>query len=162
VSKSTVSSSFVFISLFFSLVLAIFPWPSFLQICRPEIVCLVVFYWVFVSPTHFGITFGFSIGLLQSVIEAGVWGAHALGLIVAIYLLERFRKRVMNASLWEQSVLITIFVFVHQVLVAWMSYLFAYPVSFLVVLCTSIFSGFFWPVIFIGFNWVRRTYQISH
>lgn len=161
-SKSTVNSSFVFISLFSSLVLAIFPWPLFLQICRPEIVCLVVLYWVLVSPTYFGIAFGFSIGLLQSVIEAGVWGAHALGLIVAVYLLERFRKRVTNAGLWEQSLLITIFVFIHQILVAWMSYLFAYPVSFWVILCTSIFSGIFWPVLFIGFNWVRTTYQINH
>lgn len=161
-SKLTVSSSFVFISLFSSLVLAIFPWPLLLQVCRPEIVCLVVLYWVLVSPGHFGIAFGFSIGLLQSVIEAGVWGAHALGLIVAVYLLERFRQRVANAALWEQSLLITIFVLVHQVLVAWMSYLFAYPVSFLVILCTSIFSGIFWPALFVALNWVRATYQINH
>ena len=161
-SKATVNSSFAFISLFLSLVLAIFPWPLFLQMCRPEIVCLVVLYWVLLSPNYFGITFGFSIGLLQSVIEAGIWGAHALALTVAVYLLERFRQRVTNASLWEQSLLITILVFVHQVLVAWMSYLFAYPVSFLVILCTSIFSGFFWPVLFVAFNWVRRTYQFNH
>lgn len=161
-SKSYFNVSFLFLSLFLSLVLAVFPWSSSLQEYRPEIVCLVVLYWVFCLPNHLGVTFAFSIGLLQSVIEGGIWGAHALGLAVAVYCLERFRHRVTNAALWEQSLLIGAFVLVHQILVAWMNYLIGYPITLSSIVCTALFSGLFWPILFVGFGKVQRAYQLNN
>lgn len=158
-SKLSIHFILVILSLLFALLFAIYPFSATYNVFRPEVVCLVVLYWVMVTPDHLGVFFAFCIGMLQGVLEGGVWGAHALGLSVAVYLLERFRHRVINASLWEQSLLIGGFVIVHQLLVAWLHSIEGYPVVMRSLLLSALSSFLFWPFLMIGFARVRRGYR---
>ena len=136
--------------------LAIIPLPPEYQLLRPELICLIVLYWVISTPQHLGITFAFFIGFAQDLIEHSVWGAHALGLAVVAYICINAYQRIISYSIWHQTLWMSVLIGVYQVIVNWVMSLDGYHVPVSTLLASIVLSTLMWPVVQLG---VRRLRQ---
>jgi len=150
----------VLVSLVIGYELAIFPLsPKFLML-RPEIVALLVIYWIMSVPQHLGIGFAFYVGLWQDILEQGVWGAHALALVFVAYFCLSAYKRIINFSVWQQALWVMVLIFCHQLVVSLVQKLAGFNVHPNQVLGSAILTGLCWPLVLIALRRFRLNYRM--
>lgn len=152
---------FLLLSLSLALIFNIFPLSHLADHLRPEFVCLMVLYWTCAAPQRLGIAFAFTVGLVQSFIEANVWGGYSLALCVSSYLCLKNLVRFRNYSLLHQSLWLFVWVFIHQIVVSWVQGLSGYDISLWSQLASAVSTALCWPFCFIFFNWLRRSYHLD-
>lgn len=150
----------VVLSCLVALLVAVFPLPYGYASLRPEMVCLLVLYWVMYAPEHVGVFMAFAIGLLQDVVEGTVWGAHALALTVLAYICLVSYQRIRSYSLWHQTLWVFVLVGTHQVLVNWVQGLAGYHAGVSQMLLPTVFSALCWPLVIYTLNQLRRRYRL--
>ena len=89
-------------SILLALLLSIVDLPQQYVWLRPELVCLVVLYWVLYTPQRIGLGIAWLVGLAQDVVEASVWGAHAPALCLVAYIVQASYQRLCAHSPWQQ------------------------------------------------------------
>lgn len=83
--------------------LNLLPWSGIaLQIC-PDFVLLILLYWAVQEPRSVGQGLGFLLGLLMDVADSALLGQHALIYVVAIFIVQLLRVRVLQQSLPAQA-----------------------------------------------------------
>ncbi|MEQ1517292.1 MAG: rod shape-determining protein MreD [Usitatibacteraceae bacterium] len=83
--------------------LNLMPWSGVaLQLC-PDFVLLILLYWSVHEPRSVGQGLGFLLGLLMDVADSALLGQHALMYVVAIFLAQLLRVRVLQLSLPAQA-----------------------------------------------------------
>lgn len=152
--------SIVGVSLLLASLVAIVPLPLKYFVLRPELVCLLVIYWVINTPQHLGVTFAFFTGLAVDLIEHTVWGAHALGLAVLAYVCLNAYQRIVSYSIWHQTLWVSVLVGVHQVLVSWVQSLNGYQSPMSALVASIIISTLLWPILVLGFLRLRQHFHI--
>ncbi len=148
-------------SLIIGLFTAIFPFSEMFSDLRPELICLLVIYWITNSPQHFGVIFAWSIGVVQDVVEGVVWGAHGLALATVAYICIVAYQRIKNYSVWHQTIWIFVLVGFHQVIVNWVQGLAGYDATPKELLLSAMVSALFWPVLFILMFRIRLKYRLG-
>ncbi|WP_096085265.1 rod shape-determining protein MreD [Agaribacterium haliotis] len=128
------------------LLFAVIPLGPELDIFRPELLCLVVIFWLLHAPAPLGLAFAFVVGLAQDVAEFGIWGAHAFALVILSYLLLNAKQRLKTYALWQQSLWIAVLIGVHQVLVNWVQGMAGYGTTVPVLLASIASTALIWPV----------------
>lgn len=86
---------------------------------HPDFVALLVLYWAIGGNGSLGYTLVWGIGLLQDLIFGDVLGAHAMGLVVMLYLLYLGLTRVRRLPPWEQLFFIFLLLLTER-LVVWL------------------------------------------
>ena len=148
--------SMVALSVTIALLLAIVPLPSDYQLLRPELVCLLVIYWVISVPQHLGVTFGFIVGFAQDLAEHTIWGGHALALCIVAYICTNAYQRIISYSIWHQSLWVCVLVGVHQVVVNWVQSLDGYHAPVSLLLASTVVSSLLWPPLLLGIRRLRQ------
>lgn len=87
----------------FALLVSIYPLPLDYRWYRPELLTLLLIYWVLAMPQQFGPVTWCALGLSQDLVSGSVLGQHALGAIVAGYLCALIYQRIRNYTLWQQA-----------------------------------------------------------
>ncbi len=151
--------SFIAISFLCALLVAVFPLPQNYALLRPELVCLLLLYWVMFAPEYAGVTVAFAVGLLQDVVEGTVWGAHALALALLAYICLVSYQRIRSYSVWHQALWVFVFVGAHQVTVNWVQGLAGYHAPVTHMLVPTVISALCWPPVCYWVNRLRRNYQ---
>lgn len=148
------------VSLFVSLLVAIYPLPSSLSVYRPELVSLVVIYWVLYKPNHIGVGIAWCVGLLQDIVEDSVWGGHALALAFVAYICLMSYRRLRSYSLSQQTFWIFVFVGIHQLFVNWIQSLDGYgsPARYMTI--SALVTAAFWPILVLCMGLVQRRYRL--
>ncbi|MFT7562142.1 MAG: rod shape-determining protein MreD [Flavobacteriales bacterium] len=139
---------------------SIYPIATEYQILRPELVCLLVIYWVMSVPLHLGVSFAFFVGLFQDLIEQSVWGAHALALTFVAYFCARSYKRIKGLAVWQQSVWVFVLVGMHQVLVNIVLGFAGYNTAPRDLLISVVVTSLTWPVLMLVILRVRLAYRM--
>lgn len=158
---STWSLSVLFgMCLLLALLIAIYPLNPSISVYRPELLCLVVIYWVLHSPHHFGVGVAWFVGLLQDVVEDGVWGGHALALALVAYICLMSYQRLRSYSIGQQTFWIFVFAGIHQLFVNWVQGLDGYggPARHMAV--SALVSAVCWPLLVIGMRIIQRRYRM--
>lgn len=137
--------SMVFSTIVVGMLVAILPISPSYQVLRPELLCLIVIYWVLSVPMHLGVTFAFLVGLMQSFFEFSVWGAHALGLAVVAYICLSAYQRMVSYSVWHQTVWVGVLVGAHQVLVNWVQGFGGHQLDLGPLVLSVVVSALMWP-----------------
>jgi rod shape-determining protein MreD len=150
----------ILLSYLVALLVAVFPLPQELAVLRPELICLLVLYWVMFAPELVGVTVAFFAGLLQDIVEGTVWGAHAVALALLAYICLASYQRIRNYSEWHQALWIFVFVGTHQVLVNWAQGLAGYQASIAYMLVPTVITALCWPPLVYGMNRLRRYYRL--
>ena len=91
------------VSLAIAMVLTVMPLPAMLAPLRPYWVALVVIFWCLETQALISLGSAFLIGLLLDVLTGTLLGMHALGLVILVYLVTRFRARLRFFPPWQQA-----------------------------------------------------------
>jgi rod shape-determining protein MreD len=91
-------ASFVAAYLFNSL-----PWAGWALAARPDLVLVVLVFWVIHQPGSVGQGLAFALGLAMDVGDSMLLGQHALAYVVATYGAQVLRVRVLSFPMLEQT-----------------------------------------------------------
>ena len=90
-------------SVLVALVLNLLPWSGALLRAHPDFLLLVLLYWAVHQPRSIGQGWGFMLGLVMDVANSVLLGQHALIYVMAIFLAQLLRLRMLQLSLLEQA-----------------------------------------------------------
>jgi rod shape-determining protein MreD len=95
---------FIMLTLVAALLLNTVPLSGTALVLRPDFLALVILYWCIQEPRYVGVGVAWWLGLLMDVVDATLFGQHALAYAVLAYAAEYFRRRVLRFPLWQQAV----------------------------------------------------------
>lgn len=157
-----VVQSMVIGSILLGLLIAVYPISPELSSIRPEIICLLVIYWVTNLPQHVGIVYAWCIGFFQDIVEGTVWGAHAMALAIVAYICVMAYQRIKNYSVWHQTIWIFVLVGFHQVNVNWIQSMAGYHSSTLCLILSTAVSALCWPLVYFVIRRLQLLYRIQN
>jgi len=103
VMKGPASLALIFFSLLGAYALAVLPWSGAWLLARPDFMLLVIVFWVLHEPRAIGQGAAFALGLLMDVSDSMLLGQHALAYVVAVFIVQVFRVRILAFGLAEQT-----------------------------------------------------------
>ena len=90
-------------SFIIAFLLNLLPWHGVALQVVPDFVLLILLYWAVHEPRSVGQGLGFFLGLLMDVADSALLGQHALMYVVAIFIAQLLRVRMMQLSLLAQA-----------------------------------------------------------
>ncbi len=136
--------------------LTIVPLPDALELMRPHWVALFLLYWNLEGGRLRTLGQAFVLGLLLDVLTGTLLGQHALGLVILVYLLERFRARIRFFPPWQQAVAILALLVNESVIQAWVIGLAGYPWPPWQWWLSPLVAVLIWPWLFLALDALRR------
>ena len=107
------------VSLAIAMVLTVIPLPAMLAPLRPYWVALVVVFWCLETQALISLGSAFLIGLLLDLLTGTLLGMHALGLVILVYLVTRFRARLRFFPPWQQALSVLALLLNDRIIVLW-------------------------------------------
>jgi rod shape-determining protein MreD len=104
----------VFGALLIALALNLLPWSGLVLLLKPDFLLLVIIYWIVHESRRVGQTWGFILGLVMDVADSALLGQHALMYVLAIFLTQLLRIRILHLSMAEQALHVLGILFVAQ------------------------------------------------
>ena len=90
-------------SLAIALLLNLLPWGGWALRAHPDFLLLVLLYWAAHEVRSIGQGWGFFFGLMMDVANSVLLGQHALTYVVAIFLVQLLRVRILQLTVFEQA-----------------------------------------------------------
>ncbi len=132
------------VSLLVGCLITVIPLPQDWGWYRPELLVLLVIYWVMAMPQQVGIGMAFAVGLLYDIIEFGTLGLHALAMVAVAYVCLLSYQRIRNYALWQQSAWVFILVGIHQIFWNWGHSLAGASAPSFIFLASAFISALLW------------------
>lgn len=124
---------------------------------RPDLVTLVLIYWIANVPGHFGVIFGFMVGLTFDLLSGMLFGSMGLTLAIIAFLTMNLRLRLRIYRPWQKFIIIMLLVACSQLIRLWIQMLIGHPPATFLYWLSSIISALTWPLV----NGVLNTFQRS-
>ncbi|HSX20737.1 MAG TPA: rod shape-determining protein MreD [Gammaproteobacteria bacterium] len=137
----------VVLSFLFAFCCMIIPIQPTYKWLRPDLVTLLVIYWVATSPQHFGVVFAFFIGLLFDLLSGMLFGSMGLTLGIIAFLTTSFRLRLRIYRPWQKFIIIMLLVACSQLIRLWIQMIIGHPPATFLYWLSSIISALTWPLI---------------
>lgn len=144
-----------------AMVLEIAPWPAGLQSFKPAWLVLILMYWVLSIPTKVSIGSAFILGVIWDLVLGSILGVHALVLSVFAYLIAINHLILRNMSLWMQSILVILFIFVLRLGIFLIELLLHSAYFNWQEIFGAIASGLLWPWIFLLLRKVQQKLHLQ-
>lgn len=103
VMKSPAGVGFMLASFVVAYLLAVLPWAGWTLLVRPDFVLLALVFWALHEPRAIGQGIAFALGLLMDVSDSMLLGQHAFAYVLAVYLAQILRVRILAFQLPEQT-----------------------------------------------------------
>ena len=110
------------ISIFFALVMALMPLPISFEPYRPDWVLMVLMYWSLAVPHRLNIGTAWVVGLLMDLASGSPLGVNSLTYSVCIFITASNFQKIRNFSLWQQSILIALFLTLDHLMQFWLNH----------------------------------------
>ncbi len=107
------------ISLLLMLALAVVPLPKTIEPFRPDWVAVVLLYWTLMAPRRFSLLTAFWMGLALDTLTGALLGQHALGLLVVVYIAERFHLRLRVFPVSQLALTVLILLGLYEFILFW-------------------------------------------
>lgn len=151
----------IVLSLAVALLLNIIPLPLWAQWGRPELVAMVLIYWVIALPERVGIGIAWSVGLAQDIVEGALLGQNALALSVLAYLVLILYQRLRMFTPIQQAGVVFVLIGLNQLLCHWVQTLVSTASSDLLFLLPAMVSALLWPLLSTFLRLLSRAYYVS-
>ena len=115
-------SLLIAISIFFALVMALMPLPISFEPYRPDWVLMVLMYWSLAVPHRLNIGTAWVVGLLMDLASGSPLGMNSLTYSVCIFITASNFQKIRNFSLWQQSILIALFLTLYHLMQFWLNH----------------------------------------
>lgn len=152
----------IFLTFLIALFLTILPLPQWAQDFRPYWLMLVIIYWALVLPEAVGVGISWCLGLLLDVLQGALLGQYAIAMMIIAYLTYKLHYQLRAFPVWQQSIVIFLFISLAQLFVLWTNILtdqtaasyWQYGVA---ILCSAII----WPWIYSILHAYQLRYRIQ-
>lgn len=94
---------FIVLTLLVALTANAFPVSGIALTLKPDFLALAILYWCIQEPRLIGVGVAWWLGLMMDVVDATVFGQHALAYAVLAYGAGYFRRRMLRFPLWQQA-----------------------------------------------------------
>lgn len=115
-------SLLIAISIFCALVMALMPLPISFEPYRPDWVLMVLMYWSLAVPHRLNIGTAWVVGLLMDLASGSPLGVNSLTYSVCIFITASNFQKIRNFSLWQQSILIALFLTLYHLMQFWLNH----------------------------------------
>ena len=147
-------------SLFLALVMALMPLPLSTDIFRPDWVLLVLMYWSLALPHRVNIGWAWVTGLIIDLASGSPLVVNSLFYSICIYITVSNFQKIRNFSIWQQAVLIGLFLALYHLLLFWLNH-FLLDIYFNPEYLWPAITGMFcWPWVFLLLRKYRRHFRI--
>ncbi len=154
------SSIWVALTVFVALVFELMPLPAEITMARPDWVLLVLMYWSLALPHRVNIGVAWLTGLILDLASGAPLGVNALTYSITIYITVSNFQKIRNFSVWQQALLVGLFLALYHLLQFWLSH-FLVDVYFSPDYLWPVLSGmFFWPWVFLVLRKYRRHFRV--
>ncbi|MEJ5209948.1 MAG: rod shape-determining protein MreD [Burkholderiales bacterium] len=94
---------FIVMSLALALLANLLPWNGVAVLLWPDLVALVLLYWIIHYPRRIGLASAWFLGLLMDIAEGVLFGQHALAYVVTAYAAWLLHRRLQTFNPWQQA-----------------------------------------------------------
>ena len=150
----------IVLSLIVAFMLTAMPLPEWAINWRPAWVPIVMIYWCMALPDRVGIGISWMLGLLLDVQQGTVLGQNALAMAVIAYITIKSYQRLRVFPLYQQAMLVFIYIIIFQVIVLWIKVMMGIPPQTWTFWLPAFTSMVLWPWLFIVLRDVRRKYRV--
>jgi rod shape-determining protein MreD len=152
---------FVLVTLFVAFVANLLPLSGFALALRPDFFALVLLYWAIHQPRWIGVGAAWCCGLLTDVVEANLFGQHALAYAILGFSAEYFHRRVLRFPLWQQSLHVLGLLLLTQVVVLVLRLMSGAAPPNPMFLLTTVTSVMLWPPLSAFLQWPQRVRSLT-
>ena len=123
---------------------------------KPDFVALTLLYWCIQAPRYVGVGVAWTLGLVMDVVDATLFGQHALAYAVLAYGAEYFRRRVLRFPLWQQAVQVAFLLAACAMLVFIVRMVGGAPLPRWTYAVPPIVGALLWPFLTVLLQWPQR------
>ena len=147
---------FVAITLALAFTINLLPLSGFALALRPDFFALVLLYWAIHQPRWIGIGVAWACGLLTDVVEANLFGQHALAYAILGFAASYFHRRVLRFPLWQQALHVLGLLLIAQLVVLVLRLMSGATLPTAAIVLSSVSSALIWPVVSALLQWPQR------
>lgn len=151
----------VLLSFIFAFCLMIIPVNPTYKWLRPDLVTLLMIYWVANLPSHIGIVFAFFVGLIFDLLSGMLLGSMGLTLAIIAFLTMNLRLRLRIYRSWQKFIVIMLLVACSQLIRLWIQMLIGHPPANFIYWLSSVMSALVWPIISIILSSYQRSLRLA-
>jgi len=148
------------ISIVLALILMVYPLPLEWRWARPELLALLLIYWVLKYPEQLGVGLAFLAGLAQDLIQGSVLGQHAFALVIAIYICQLSIQRLRSYGMAQQVAWVILLVGLHNLFLYWSAVMIGRQVPILLFWAPVLISAAMWPLLRGAMDFLRRYFRL--
>ena len=123
------------------------PWAGWALALRPDFVLVGVLFWTLHQPARIGFGTAFFLGLLADFQDGAVFGQHAVGYVIGVYLLLFLRLRLLQFDPYRQAAQLFPILLTVQLTVLLVGWLAVNPPTGLAMLLPVLSSTVLWYLI---------------
>lgn len=123
---------------------------------KPDFVALLLLYWCINAPRYVGVGVAWTLGLVMDVVDATLFGQHALAYAVLAYAAEFFRRRVLRFPLWQQAVQVAALLLGCAALVLVVRMIGGAPLPRWTYAVPAVVGALLWPPLSVVLQWPQR------
>jgi rod shape-determining protein MreD len=155
----------MYFSVAFSFLLAfsfmIIPVSPSIKWFRPDLVSLVLIYWVSNLPNRVGVLFAFIVGLTFDLLSGMLFGSMGLTLAVIAFLTTNLRLRLRIYRHWQKFMVVMLLIACSQLIRLWIQMIAGHsPASFLYWF-SSLTSAIVWPFVYVILHSYQRSLKLA-
>lgn len=147
---------FVVLTLALALVANTLPTSGVALALKPDFVALALLYWCIQAPRYVGVGVAWTVGLVMDVVDATLFGQHALAYAVLAYGAEFFRRRVLRFPLWQQAVQVAALLMACAGLVLAVRMIGGAPLPRWTYVVPPLVGALLWPLLSVVLQWPQR------
>lgn len=143
-----------------ALLLSIVALDGALVWARPNILLLVLFYWMIVLPERVGLFSAWCAGLMLDILQGGIIGQNAFSLIIIAYITQVSYQRVRMFSIRKQAVLAALFALFYVLIEQWARNLNAISYFHWRLFLPVLTTGLLWLIFRPAMTIVQRLFEV--
>jgi rod shape-determining protein MreD len=147
---------FIVLTLLVALLANTVPMSGMALTLKPDFLALVLLYWCIQEPRLIGVGVAWCLGLMMDVVDATVFGQHALAYAVLAYGAGYFRRRVLRFSLWQQAAQVAVLLLLSSGLVLLVRIAGGAPAPRWTYAVGSLTGALLWPLVTALLQWPQR------
>jgi rod shape-determining protein MreD len=147
---------FIVLTLLVALLANTVPMSGLALTLKPDFLALVLLYWCIQEPRLIGVGVAWCLGLMMDVVDATVFGQHALAYAVLAYGAGYFRRRVLRFSLWQQAAQVAVLLLLSSGLVLLVRVAGGAPPPRWTYAVGSLTGALLWPLVTALLQWPQR------
>lgn len=113
----------------------------------PDIIALLILYWLIMAPEQIGLITVFVLGLLMDVATSSTLGQHALAYIITGFVLINYRKRILLYDYGAQTLVVLGALLVNQSVISLTGYLISKKAPPLDFFFPVLIGALLWPLL---------------